>query len=563
MLEFDVIVVGGGVAGMRAAIAASASAQVALISKDHPVRSGSASSGGGVNAPLDPSDDPETYATDTVRAGDFLSERNAVETLSAGAAGAVIEIENSGVAFDRDPAGRLALRRLGGASRPRAAHGADWTGVLFAQTMWGELVKAGVSVLDEWCVTRLVVRDQEVLGVIAMDLRSGELHAAGARAVILATGGASGLYAVNTSPVTNTGDGLALAYREGLPLRDMEFVQFNPTGLYAAGNALARGVSITEAARSHGSLLRNSEGERFMERYASESLELAPRDIVSRAVQTEIDEGRGLNGGCVNLDATGNGGVDIAAALPNFHRLCRDLLDLDPADTPVPAVPSAHSSAGGIPTDVNGATAIGGLYAVGECASTGVHGAGPLAGNGLAEALVFGRVAGDAAAYRATGRTPDYASLNAARDGEADRIGRLAAHPGSERVSALTSEMRSVMSSYAGVFRDGEGLTTAGAALDAISERLADLGIANKSKRFNLEVRAGLELINMLEVAQVVVDSAHNRTESRGSHSRRDHDKRDDENWRRHTLAYRNCEGTRIETEELAGKTDDPDTRAY
>ena len=563
MLEFDVIVVGGGVAGMRAALAASASAEVALISKDHPVRSGSTSSGGGVNAPLDPSDDPETYATDTVRAGDFLSERDAVETLCAGAAGAVIEIENSGVTFDRDPAGRLALRRLGGASRPRAAYGADWTGVLLAQTLWGELVRAGVSVLDEWHVTRLVVRDQEVLGVIAMDLRSGELHAVGARAVILATGGAAGLYAISTSPVTNTGDGLALAYREGLPLRDMEFVQFNPTGLYAAGNALARGISITEAARSHGSLLRNSEGERFMERYASDSLELAPRDIVSRAAQTEIDAGRGINGGCVSLDATGNGGMELAAALPNFHRLCGDLLDLDPAETAVPVVPSAHSSAGGIPTDLNGVTAVARLYAAGECASTGVQGAGPLAGNGLAEALVFGRLAGDAAANGAAGRTLDYASLNAARDDEADRIGRLVAHPGAERVSALTGEMRSVMSSHAGVFRDAEGLATAKAALDAISERLADIGVANKSKRFNLEVRAGLELINMVEVAQVVVDGASNRTESRGSHFRRDHDKRDDENWRLHTLAYRNCEGTRIETGELAAKTDDPDTRAY
>ncbi len=563
MLEFDVIVVGGGVAGMRAALAASASAEVALISKDHPVRSGSASSGGGVNAPLDPSDDPETYAIDTVRAGDFLSERNAVETLCAGAAGAVIEIENSGVAFDRDRAGRLALRKLGGASRPRAAHGADWTGVLLAQTLWGELVKAGISVLDEWCVTRLVVRDQEVRGVVAMDLRSGELHAVGGRAVMLATGGAAGLYAVNTSPVTNTGDGLALAYRAGLPLRDMEFIQFNPTGLHTAGDALARGISITEAARSHGSLLRNSEGERFMEGYASESLELAPRDIVARATQTEIDAGRGVNGGCVSLDATGNGSVDLAAALPNFHRLCGDLLDLDPAETTVPVAPSAHNSAGGIPTDLNGATAIAGLYAAGECASTGVHGAGPLAGNGLAEALVFGRLAGDAAANKAAGRPLDYTSLNAARDNEADRVGRLIAHPGAERVSVLRDEMRSAMSSYAGVFRDGQGLTTAKAALDAISARLADIGVANKSKRYNLEMRAGLELINMVEVAQVVVDSAINRTESRGSHFRRDHDKRDDENWRRHTLAYRNCEEPRIETGELAANTDDPDTRAY
>ena len=561
MLEFDVIVVGGGVAGMRAALAASAFAEVALISKDHPVRSGSTSSGGGINAPLDPSDDPETYATDTVRAGDFLSERDAVETLCADAPRAVIEMENSGVAFDRDPTGRIALRRLGGASRSRAAHGADWTGVLLAQTLWAELVKAGVTILDEWYVTRLVVRDEEVLGVVATDLRSGELHAVGARAVILATGGAAGLYEINTSPVTNTADGLALGYREGLPLRDMEFVQFNPTGLYAAGNALACGISITEAARSHGSRLRNSEGERFMERYASESLELAPRDIVSRAAQTEIDAGRGVNGGWVSLDASGNG--DMASSLPNFQRLCGDLLNLDPAESPVPVVPSAHSSAGGIPTDLDGATAVDGLYAAGECASTGVHGAGPLAGNGLTEALVFGRLAGNAAAHRAAGGTLHYADLSAARDDEADRIGRLIAHSGAERVSALTNEMRSVMSSHAGVFRDGQGLGTARSALDSISNRLADIGVSNKSKRFNLEVRAALELINMVEVAGVVLDSASNRTESRGSHFRRDHADRDDENWRVHTLAYQNCEGTRIETGELAAKTDDPDARAY
>ena len=561
MLEFDVIVVGGGVAGMRAALAASASAEVVLISKDHPVRSGSASSGGGVNAPLDASDDPETFAADTVRAGDFLSEGDAVETLCSDAASAVIEMENNGVAFDRDPSGRLALRRLGGTSRSRAAYGADWTGVLLAQTLWAELVKAGVTVLDEWYVTRLVVQDEEVLGVVATDLRSGELHAVGARAVILATGGAAGLYEINTSPVTNTADGLALAYREGLPLRDMEFVQFNPTGLYTSQNALARGISITEAARSHGSLLRNSEGERFMERYASETLELAPRDIVSRAVQTEINAGRGINGGCVGLDVSGNG--DIASALPSFHRLCGDLLDLDPAETPVPVIPSAHSSAGGIPTDLDGATALARLYAVGECASTGVHGAGPLAGNGLSEALVFGRLAGSAAAHWAAGGTLHHTALSAARDDEADRVGRLMAHPGAERVSALTSEMRSVMSSQAGVFRDGKGLATAQSALGSIFQRLADIGVANKSKRFNLEVRAALELINMVEVAGVVIDSADNRTESRGSHFRTDYDQRDDENWRRHTLAHRNCEGTRIETGELAAKTDDPDARAY
>ena len=560
MLEFDVIVVGGGVAGMRAALAASASAKVALISKDHPVRSGSASSGGGVNAPLDPSDDPEIHAADTVRAGDYLSEKYAIETLCEEASAAVIEVENSGVAFNRDPAGRLALRKLGGASRPRAAYGADWTGVLFAQTLWGELARTNVNILDEWYATRLVVRDLEVLGVVAMDLRSGEMHAVGARKVILATGGAAGLYAVNSSPATNTGDGLALAYREGLPLYDMEFVQFNPTGLYAAGNTLARGVSITEAARSHGSLLRNSEGNRFMERYASKSLELAPRDIVSRAVQTEIDEGRGMDGGYVSLDAT-DSGADIASALPNFHGLCRDLLDLDPAETPVPVVTSAHSSIGGIPTDLSGATKIEGLYAVGECANTGVHGAGSLAGNGLTEALIWGRRAGDI--NGTAGQSLDYATLNGARDDETDRIGRLMAHPGSESASALTSELRSVMSKHVGVFRDGKGLATARSTLDAISERLADLHVTNKSKRFNLEVRGALELINMVEVAQAVVDSAHNRTESRGSHFRTDHDERDDENWRCHTLAYRNGKRARIETKGLTATIGNPDARSY
>jgi succinate dehydrogenase/fumarate reductase flavoprotein subunit len=563
MLEFDVIVVGGGAAGMRAALAASATVNVGLISKDHPIRSGSASSAGGINAPLDPSDDPGAFAADTVRAGDFLSEKDAVETLCADAASAVIEMENSGVAFDRDSASRLALRKLGGASGPRAAYGADWTGILVAQTLWGQLVDAGVNILDEWYLTRLLVRDEEVAGVVAMDLRSGELHAIGSRAVVLATGGAAGLYAVNSSPVTNTGDGLALAFREGLPLRDMEFVQFNPTGLHFAEHALANGVSISEAARSEGSLLRNSDGDRFMECYASEKLELAPRDVVSRAVQTEIDEGRGLNGGHISLDSTELGSENIASTLPSFYRLCGDLLDLDPAESAVPVAPAAHSSVGGIPTDVSGATALRGLYAVGECASTGVHGAGSLAGNGLTEALVYGRRSGVAAAHTAAGRTLDHATLSRARDDEAARIGKLLAHPGSERVTVLRSEMRSAMSLYAGVFRDAEGLATARADLDAISERLADIRLDNKAKRFNLEVRSALELVNMMEVAQVIVESARNRTESRGSHFRTDHDKRDDGNWRQHTLAHSDGEGARVETTGLAAAIGDPDTRVY
>ena len=563
MLEFDVIVVGGGAAGMRAALAASASASVGLISKDHPIRSGSTASAGGINAPLDPSDSPDAYAADTVRAGDFVSESDAVEMLCANAADAVIDMENSGVAFDRDSGNRIALRKLGGASRRRAAYGADWTGVLVVQTLWGQLVNAGVNILDEWYVTRLVVGDGETAGVVAMDLRSGELHAIGSRAVILATGGAAGLYSVSTSPVANTGDGLALAFREGLPLRDMEFVQFNPTGLHFAENVLANGVAITEAARSEGSLLRTTDGARFMETYAPESLELAPRDVVSRAIQTEIDRGGGINDGHVSLDSTGRTAEEIVSALPNFHQLCGDLLGIDPAVTAVPVVPAAHFSVGGIPTEVNGKTAVRGLYAVGECASTGVHGAGSLAGNGMAEALVYGRRAGAAAAQEAAGRTPDHATLSRARDDEAARIGRLLAHPGSERVAVLRSEMRSAMSTHAGVVRDGNGLGIARASLGAIFERVADLRVDNKARRFNLEVKAALELVNMVEVAQVIVDSARNRTESRGSHFRTDHDNRDDKNWRRHTLAHRNGAGARIETSELAGAIGDPDARSY
>ncbi len=563
VLDFDVIVVGGGMAGMRAALAAADSASVALITKVHPIRSASASSAGGINGALGPSDDPESYARDTIGGGDYLSDDQPVAILCEEAAETIIDMEHRGAAFYRDAGGRLALRRLGGHAVPRAAHAADWTGILLTQTLWEQLIGSGVTILDEWHVMRIVLEDGAAVGIVALDLRSGGLHSVSGRAVVLATGGGSGVYAVNTSPATNTGDGLAMALQAGLPLRDMEFVQFNPTGLHSTDGLIWNGVAVTEAARAEGSVLVNSAGDRFMEAYAADSRDVAPRDIVSRAVQSEIDEGRGFNGESVHLDSTGIDGETIAASLPHLRRLCIDLQGIDFADAPLQVVPAAHTSVGGIPTDTNGRTEIAGLHAAGECASTGIHGASSLAGNGATEALVFGRRAGLAAAQTAGGAGRVTGALDRAREDEAERISRLMNHPGGESVARLTKDLRATMSEGAGINRTHDGLTRCLDDLAKISDRMADIRIRSQNRRFNLELAGALGLANMVEVAQAIASSALRRTESRGSHHRVDHPDRDDSNMRRHTLAYRENGEIRLDPQEIEAGSAALEKRSY
>ena len=389
MFEHDVLVIGAGLAGLRAALAANdAGADAAVITKVHPVRSHSNAAQGGINAALtDRGDTWEEHAFETVKGSDYLGDQDAIEVLCSEAGRAIIEQEHFGVIFSRDDTGRLGARNFGGQQRARTFFVADFTGQAMLHVMYEQLVKSGTRVYEEWFVTSLVIEDGRCQGVVAMDMMSGELHVIKAGAVILAAGGLGRLYEPTTNALICTGDGMALAYRAGAPLMDMEMVQYHPTTLKS------NGVLITEAARGEGAYLINADGERFMERYAPNMMELASRDVVSRAEQTEINEGRGLDG-CVLLDLRHLGREKIHERLQYINEVSMDFLGIDLAEQPVPVRPGMHYQMGGVKTDVDGATPLPGLYAAGECACVSVHGGNRLGANSLLDTIVFGRRVG-------------------------------------------------------------------------------------------------------------------------------------------------------------------------
>ena len=547
----EVIVVGAGGAGLTAALyAAKEGADVAVVSKLYPTRSHTGAAQGGIGAALGnvEEDHWEWHMFDTVKGGDYLTDQDAAEVFAKEVIEAVIELEHMGLPFDRLPNGKIAQRRFGGHTKEwgkapvhRAAHAADRTGHMILQTLYQQCVKHNITFYNEFHVTDVIIEDGVAKGLVALELATGELHLFEAKAIVIASGGFGRIYKVTSNAYTLTGDLQAILYRKGLPLEDMEFYQFHPTGLYPLG------ILLTEGARGEGGILRNALGERFMERYAPTIKDLAPRDLVSRAMYLEVREGRGCGPkkDHVLLDLTHLPPEVIEKKLPDITEFSRIYLGVDPLKEPVPVMPTAHYAMGGIPTTLWGQvikdeknTGVPGLYAAGEAACVSLHGANRLGTNSLGDLVVFGRRAGIHAARFA--RDADYHELTEEHLGESrERIERIKNSTGKEKVAALRAELQQSMMDNASVFRTGELLKKQVEILKELMDRYKRISIDDKGDAYNTELVEALELGYLLEVSEALVHSALNRTESRGAHAREDYPERDDENWLKHTLAYK------------------------
>ncbi len=548
--RYDAVIVGAGGAGLRAALeVARVTPRVAVVSKLYPIRSHTGTAQGGIGAALGNMEEDhwEWHMFDTVKGSDYLADQDAVELMCQEAITCVYELEHWGLPFDRTPDGKIAQRRFGGHTRNfgeapvrRACHAADRTGHMILQTLYQQCIKHEVTFFNEFHVLDLLLEDNVCRGVVALSLADGELHLFHAKAVLFATGGFGRMYKVTSNARSLTGDGVAIALRRGIPLEDMEFFQFHPTGIYKLG------ILISEAARGEGGVLRNRQGERFMERYAPTLLDLAPRDIISRCMYTEIREGRGIDGkDYLHLDLTHLGREVIEKKLPDITDFARTYLGIDPVREPIPVQPTAHYAMGGIPTDVRGRvildeknTPVLGFYAAGECACVSVHGANRLGTNSLVDILVFGKLAGrDMAEYI---RGADFAPLPKDADGPArEECERLLTSNGSESVARLRETLQREMMDKASVFRTQEGLEAMLTTLKELKDRYRRVRLQDKGKIFNTDLQEALELGYLLDLAEVTVVSALARRESRGAHYREDFPKRNDAEWLKHTLAYR------------------------
>src|SRR5690348_967563 len=535
----DVLIVGAGLAGMRAALAAPPMLDVAILSKVHPVRSHSVAAQGGINAALGENDSWEAHAFDTAKGGLYLGDQDAIEAMCREAPGEILELERMGVIFSRDERGRIAQRPFGGAGFPRTCYAADRTGHAILHAMYEQILKRHIDVYEEWYVTALIVEDGICRGAVAWDLIHGGLHAIGAKAVILATGGSGRVFLTSTNAVINTGDGMALAYRAGAPLKDMEFVQFHPTTLKGTG------ILITEGARGEGGYLLNTRGERFMKTYAPQQMELATRSTVSLAIGQEILEGRGVDG-CVLLDLRHLGRQRILERLPQIRELAIEFAGVDPIESPIPVRPGAHYQMGGVRTDQWGETEVPGLYAAGECACVSVHGANRLGGNSLLETIVFGRRAGQRASEYVR-QVPPRAVSDGTLKTEDARIARLISNPGPERAWQIREELGKTLSQNLGIFRTKDSMTHALHSVRALKKRAARIMLQDHGKVFNSDLIHALELDSLLDVAETIAAGGIAREESRGAHYRSDFPNRDDGHWLKHTLAYQSSEGPRLD----------------
>ncbi len=562
------IIVGGGLAGLRAAIAAAErGVDCAVVSLVHPVRSHSGAAQGGINASLAnhpdaQGDDPQSHAFDTVKGSDYLGDQDAIRILCDEAPLRIYELEHWGVPFSRFSNGTIAQRPLGGASHPRACYAADKTGHYLLHTVYERAVSLGLCVYDEVSVQELVVDEGRCIGLVAYDLKSGRIEGFAADAVILATGGSGRIYGRSTSALINIGAGVAMAYRVGVSVKDPEFVQFHPTTLYGTN------ILMSEGCRGEGGYLLNGENERFMERYAPQFMELAPRDLVARSIQREIDEGRGIDGRpYVHLDLRHLGVRVIEERLPGIRDLCIHFAGIDPVEQPIPIQPGQHYSMSGIDVACDGATCVEGLFAVGEAACLSVHGANRLGGNSLLETIVFGARVGESAAALACQAKPDRGRLEplveaAVRRFEAKLEG-LIADPGTENPYTMRSQVTEIMDRHVQVFRTREGLEEAVARLTELRDRYAGVGLRNGGRVFNLDMLRVLDLDAMIDLALAAAVGALAREESRGAHSRADFQVRDDANWLKHTLAYRTATGPRIEYRPVVIEQFEPQERKY
>ena len=546
--EYDAVIVGAGGAGLYAALEASKTARTAVISKLYPMRSHTGAAQGGIGAALgnvEP-DNPEWHAFDTVKGGDYLVDQDAAIILAEDAVRAVYDLENRGLPFSRTPEGKIDQRRFGGHTHDfgegpvrRSCYAADRTGHMILQTLYQQCVKNEVSFFDEYQAVELIMDGTRVAGIVTFELKTGEFHVFRAKAVMFATGGFGRMFKITSNAIANTGDGPALCLRAGIPLEDMEFFQFHPTGIKGMG------ILITEGVRGEGGILKNKSGERFMERYAPTLLDLAPRDMVSRAIMTEIQQGRGMRGDrkiddWVMLDASHLGRDVVEAKIPDIADFCRTYLAIDPADSPMPVQPTAHYAMGGIPTDIHGRVSTGkvtydGLYAAGECACVSVHGANRLGTNSLVDLIVFGRRAGQHIAEYVKGASMP--SMPADSDaGARTKIAAFKKNKGTHSGS-LFEQMQTVMMEKVGVYRNETDMSVAVEKVAALREQFRDIGVDDAAENYNQEVLQILELENLLDLSLVTAATALNRKESRGAHARDDYPDRDDTNWLKHSLA--------------------------
>jgi succinate dehydrogenase / fumarate reductase flavoprotein subunit len=567
--QFDVVVVGAGGAGLMAGLYASRTAKTAVISKLYPTRSHTGAAQGGIGAALGSieEDKPEWHTYDTVKGSDYLGDQDAIEFMCEEAINAVYELEHMGLPFDRTPDGKISQRPFGGhtnnvTGKPvrRAAHAADRTGHMILQTLYQQCLKNKVNFLDEYQVLDFIMVNGKTAGVVAVELSTGELHVIHAKAVIFATGGHGRVFEVTSNAYAYTGDGAAILLRHGIPLEDMEFFQFHPTGIYKLG------ILITEAVRGEGGVLINGVGERFMPKYAPSVKDLASRDVVSRAIYTEIKEGRGVDGRnfvyldirpeTVNKFAADDGRTNVdgskynltaeqvLAKLPDIIDFCRVYLGVDPVTQMMPIQPTAHYTMGGIPTNKFGEVVIDdkntvfpGLYAAGECACVSVHGGNRLGTNSLLDLVVFGKYAGLKAAEYANQSEFEKLPVEA-ESGSMSQFEALKNGSGKENVFKLSNELKKVMFADVGIYRNEKDMLSALEKVRELKARFKDVTVSDTGKIFNTELLNAWELGNMLEIAEVIAMSAANRKESRGGHSREDFPNRDDANWLKHTLIW-------------------------
>jgi len=540
MISQDILIVGGGLAGLSAALKCDPKLDVAVVSKVHPLRSHSVAAQGGINAALGNNpegrdDSWERHAFDTIKGSDYLADQKVAELMCQKALSTIYELEYLGVPFSRFPGGVIAQRPFGGAGFPRTCYAADSTGLVILHTLFDQSIKKQVKFYNEWLVTKLVVRDGKCLGVIIYDVTSGQIMPVKARAVIFATGGYGRVYLKTTNAYINHGSGIGIAYKAGIPLKDMEFVQFHPTSLYGTN------ILITEGARGEGGFLINNKGQRFMEDYAPSAMELGPRDIVARAIQTEIEKGDGFENEYVHLDLKHLGEEKIKKRLPAIREICLNFAGIDPVEKPIPIQPAQHYSMGGIDVNERCASTVEGFFAAGECACVSVHGANRLGGNSLLETVVFGEIAGkEASDYVKGGK--DYSEGEKILLDEALKIKNEVKDWGRRdagfKFHILLHRLKVVMSDKVGMFRNKKDLEKALEKIRELREDYHRVYLSGKCLRFSQELINIVEFSSMLDLAEVITLGALKREETRGSHYRRDFKERNDKDWLKHTLVH-------------------------